>query len=39
MIEKGGRNLGRARVGRFDEDNELRNPEYPQIGWIVKESE
>ena len=28
MIEKGGPNLGRARVGRLDEDNELGIPSY-----------
>ena len=29
MIEKGGPNLGRVRVGRLDEDNEPGIPEYP----------
>ena len=31
MIEKGGPNLGRAREGRFDENNELGIPEYPLL--------
>ena len=40
MIEKGGPNLGRAIVGRLDEENELGIPRYPAgIGWIVKDSE
>ena len=28
MIEKGGQNLGRARVGRLNEDNELGSSRY-----------
>ena len=28
MIEKGGANLGRARVGRLDDDTKLANPRY-----------
>ena len=28
MIEKGGPNLGRARVGRLNEDNELGSSRY-----------
>ena len=27
MIEKGGQNLGRARVGRVNEDNEVEDQE------------
>ena len=34
MIEKGGPNLGRARVGRLNEDNELGRSRDIQWEWI-----
>ena len=39
MTEKGGQNLGRARVGRLDEDNELGSSRYLDILLKIKDPE
>ncbi len=39
IIEKGGPNLGRAREGRLNEDNELGNPRYLDRLLKIKDSE